>query len=133
MSTCRSKGGRSTIGGKTHYFRSKWESIYAHFLEFLKQSGEIEDWLYEPYTFWFLKIKRGVRSYKPDFKVMEKNGSHYWVEVKGYLDGKSRTKIKRLKKYYPEETLCLVQGEWFQKNTSFVLKYCENFGETERK
>jgi len=124
-----SKGGRSAIGGKNYYFRSRWENIYARFLEFLKLSGKIEDWFYEPTTFWFLRIKRGVRSYKPDFKVIQKDGTHYWVEVKGYLDSKSCTKIKRFKKYYPQEILCLVRRDWFQKNSAFVLQCCCKMGE----
>lgn len=109
------------IGGKKHFYRSKWEMNYARFLEFRKQSQEIKDWLYEPETFWFEKIKRGTRSYLPDFKIIEHDDSFYFVEVKGYMDQKSKTKLKRMKKYYPEIKIVLVQADWFKKNRNYKL------------
>jgi hypothetical protein len=105
-----------TIGGKRKYFRSKWEANFARYLEFLKKYGHIKDWDHEPQTFWFLQIKRGTRSYLPDFKVTENDGSHNWIEVKGYFDQKSNTKIKRFRKYYPQEKFRLVNSEWFKKH-----------------
>ena len=109
--------GWKLIGGNHHYFRSDWEVRYALHLECLKRKGLISEWFYEPKTFWFEDVKRGVRSYKPDFKIIQLDGSHYWVEVKGYMDGRSKTKLKRFKKYYPEETIILVDSAWFKKNT----------------
>jgi len=82
------------------FFRSAWEANYARYLNWLQSRGDIERWEYEPETFWFEAIKRGVRSYTPDFKVFEKGG-FYFVEVKGWLDPKSKTKLKRMKKYHP--------------------------------
>jgi hypothetical protein len=96
------KKGTVLIGGKEIYFRSGWEANIAAYYEWLKVKKEIKDWFYEPKTFWFLAIKRGVRSYKPDFLIIENNGKEYFDEVKGYMDSKSATKIKRMKKYYPE-------------------------------
>lgn len=95
----RCKGGRREDIGPM-YFRSAWEANYARYLNWLKARGEIEDWQYEPTTFWFEAIKRGVRSYKPDFLIFEKATS-YFVEVKGWMDAKSATKLKRMKKYHP--------------------------------
>src|SRR5687768_3513242 len=89
------------IGGIRKYFRSRWEANYARYLEWLKTNGEIVSWTHEPKTFWFEKIKRGTRSYLPDFCVIEKNGKEVYYEVKGYMDSKSKTKIKRMAKYYP--------------------------------
>jgi len=103
------------IGGKRKYYRSNWEFQYAKYLELLKNQGLIKDWEHEPQTFWFEKIKRGVRSYKPDFKVTLLDERHYWVEVKGYYDQRSRTTIKRFNKYYPKETLIVVDSTWFKK------------------
>jgi len=104
-----------TIGGKKKYFRSKWEANYARVLEYRKQRGEIAEWYHEPYTFWFEDIRRGTRSYLPDFKVVEPGGCHYWVEVKGYMDPKSRTKLKRFAKYYPKEKIVLIDSKWFKQ------------------
>ena len=112
--------GWRTIGERRIYFRSKWEWQYAVYLEFTKDREIIKEWEYESQTFWFEKIKRGVRSYKPDFKVIENDGSHYWVEVKGYMDTKSMTKIKRFKKFYPKEKLVVIDQKWFISNHCLV-------------
>ena len=56
------KAGWREIAGRRIYFRSRWEANYARYLQWLKDRGEIVDWEYEPETFWFEKIKRGVRS-----------------------------------------------------------------------
>ena len=84
------------------YFRSSWEANYARYLNWLKLNGGIFKWEYEPDTFWFNEIKRGTRSYLPDFKIWETETSEpYYVEVKGWMDEKSETKLKRMSKYYP--------------------------------
>lgn len=102
------------LGGKRFYAKSAWESNYAHYLHFLKGRGEIGDWEYEPRTFWFDKIRRGVRSYLPDFRVTLQNGVVQWHEVKGWLDSKSKTKLKRMTKYHPSETVILIGESWFK-------------------
>lgn len=116
--TFKAKQGWREVGGKNIYFRSEWEARYARYLQVLKENGHIQDWLHEPQTFWFEEIRRGTRSYLPDFKVIKPDGTHYWVEVKGYLDRKSRTKISRFRKYYPSETLVVVAEEWFNGKKS---------------
>lgn len=90
------------------YFRSSWEVVYARYLQWMKNRGMIKKWEYEKDTFWFKKIKRGVRSYTPDFKVFNNTGTIEYHEVKGWMDKKSKTKLGRIKKYYPEITLVLI-------------------------
>lgn len=98
------RGRRADLGDI--FFRSKWEANYARYLNWMKQRGEIHDWKYESKTFWFEKIRRGVRSYTPDFEVIDKPGAApRYVEVKGWMDPKSATKIKRMAKYYPDVVL----------------------------
>lgn len=92
------------------YFRSKWEANYALYLDFLMTHGEIGDWQYEPERFIFEEIKFGCRSYLPDFKVLNPNGSIEFHEVKGYMDGRSKTKLKRMAKYYPGVDLKVISG-----------------------
>lgn len=99
------KQGTITIADKTIYVKSGWEANVAAYYQFLKEQGQIADWEYEPKTFWFEKILRGVRSYKPDFRISEKNGGFTYIEVKGYMDAKSQTKLKRMAKYYPDVTI----------------------------
>ncbi len=104
------------IDGRKIFFRSNWEHKFAKHLQKLKELNSIQDWEHEPQTFWFNEIKRGVRSYMPDFKITHSDGSHYWVEVKGYMDAKSKTKIRRFKKYYPGEQLVVVDQKWFKEH-----------------
>jgi hypothetical protein len=98
----RVKSGTVTIGDKKIFARSSWEANVAAYLQFLKDATEIYDWQHEPDTFWFVKIKRGVRSYKPDFKIFNSDGTFYYEEVKGWMDPKSKTKLNRMRIYYPE-------------------------------
>jgi hypothetical protein len=122
----RGKKGKISIGGKTFYARSSWEANIAAYYQFLKDNGDIKDWEHEPKTFWFLEIKRGVRSYLPDFLITENNGKQKYVEVKGYMDAKSKTKIKRFAKYYPEYELILIQSKEYnaiKKNSGLIKNW----------
>lgn len=119
------KGGWRTIGGKRYHFRSKMEMNYARILQWEKEQALIEDWEYEPKEFWFEKIKRGVRSYKPDFKVVMKGGAHEWRETKGFHHKRGQTALKRMKKYYPGEKVVLVEYATFttlSKQLSKIIK-----------
>jgi len=97
----RTKGGRRQDLGGT-YFRSAWEANYARYLNWMKGRGEIHDWAYEADTFYFAHIKRGCRSYTPDFKVWDKpDSTPRYVEVKGWMDQKSKTKLARMARFFP--------------------------------
>jgi len=117
------------VGEKRCYFKSKWEHRYALYLDWLVEMGSIADWAYEPKTFWFEGVKCGCVSYKPDFYVIEWNREkNYWVEVKGYMDPKSATKIKRFRKYFPDERLLVVDKKWFSKNTPKLKGIIKDWG-----
>lgn len=105
-----------TIGGKRFYAKSLWEQNYAHYLEFLKSQGNIMDWEYEPETFWFEGIRRGTNNYKPDFRVTHNDGSIEYREVKGFFDKKSKTKIRRMKKYHPKVPIKVLGEKWWKKH-----------------
>ena len=122
-----SNKGWRVVGHRKICFKSGWEVNFAIFLQFLKEKYQIQEWLYEPETFWYNNIKRGVRSYKPDFKIIRNDGSHYWAEVKGYMDAKSNTKIKRFRKYYPEEELFIIDKAWFIKQQQRLPRLCESW------
>ncbi|MBM3606202.1 MAG: hypothetical protein FJX25_16200 [Alphaproteobacteria bacterium] len=98
------------IGGKRVFFRSRWEANYARYLEWLRCHGQIAYWEHEPETFWFENIKRGVRSYLPDFLVTEPDGAKAYHEVKGWMDSRSKTTISRFKKYYPQHKLIVIDA-----------------------
>jgi hypothetical protein len=108
--------GWRTIGIQRIYFRSKSEANYAYYLEWLANQKTIMGWLHEPKTFWFEGIKRGCVSYLPDFQVLNYDGTSYWVEVKGWMDAKSKTKIRRFRKYFPQEKLVVIDETWFRAN-----------------
>lgn len=75
--------------------RSGWENNVLLWLNHKKIK-----WEYEPQVFYFEEIKRGTRGYTPDIWLPKEN---IWIEVKGYLSSVDKTKIKRFKKYYPDE------------------------------
>lgn len=108
MDRTRWRAGWRTIGGKRNYYRSRWEANYARYLEFLKRAGAVLEWRHEPRTFWFEGIRRGVRSYLPDFEVVYPGGRTEYHEVKGWFDPKSRTKLRRMAKYHPDVVVRVV-------------------------
>ncbi len=109
----RCRGGRrEDIGNR--YFRSAWEANYARYLHWLVERKEIASWEYECKTFEFTSIKRGTRSYTPDFKVTATDGTYVWHEVKGWMDQPSRTRLDRMARYYPDEQVIVVDAAWFK-------------------
>lgn len=99
------------VGGKRFYARSLWEANYARYLQFLKErTGEVKEWDHEPETFWFDGLKRGCVSYLPDFKVLRWDGTYEYHEVKGWMDARSVTKIKRMAKYFPQVKLVVIDS-----------------------
>lgn len=108
------KKGWYDINGKRIFFRSKWEANYALYLDFLVKYKQIKKWFYEKDVFMFDKIKFGTRSYRPDFKVYNNDKDFEYHEVKGYMDAGSKTKIKRMAKYYPKVKLIIIDGEVYE-------------------
>lgn len=128
----RSLNGWYVINNKRFYFRSSWEVNYARYLEWLLNKGDIIKWEYEPDVFWFEKIKRGVRSYLPDFKITNKNGTFEYHEVKGWMDDKSKTKIKRMKLYYPKIKLIIIEKDSYKSVKQYERMYPEAVKEEKR-
>lgn len=123
--TC--KQGWRTIGGVKKYYRSIWEANYGRYLDFLKTHNQIKEWAHEPDVFWFEAIKRGVRSYLPDFKVTINDNKIEYHEVKGWMDSRSKTKIKRMAKYYPDVKLIVIETKKYNalksKLSSFIKEW----------
>lgn len=92
------------------FVRSGWE---ANAVRFFNGQTDIKLVEYEPYTFSFTSFGHlhGTVSYTPDLKVNTTDGKYFWIEVKGgWLRSQDKTKLRRFKKYYPEEfkKLCAV-------------------------
>lgn len=126
------KAGWREIGGQRNYFRSRWEANYARYLQWLKDRGEISDWKYEPETFWFDAIRRGVRSYKPDFRVWENDGSSKLHEVKGWMDSRSKTTLSRMAKYHPSEQILLIDGRQYRTIRIKVMRLIPEWEDSAR-
>jgi hypothetical protein len=93
--------------------RSSWEANFIRVLNMYKIEFD-----FEPTVFPF-PIKRGTKGYTPDFLLRRNNE---WVEIKGYLDDKSKVKLKRFKRYYPDEfsTLTCVIGKYSNDAKNFM-------------
>lgn len=126
-SNCR--GGRREDLNNT-YFRSSWEANYARYLNLLAAK-----WEFEPKTFYFEGIRRGVMSYTPDFYLPEKDK---WIEVKGWFQSKAKTALKRFYKYYPDEAkkLTIVVDKLYGKNhqtaSSLGIENIESYSDIEK-
>ena len=57
-------------------------------------------WEYESKRFYFKESIDGVASYQPDFYLSEFDK---WIEVKGWMDEKSKTRLRLFEEQYPEE------------------------------
>lgn len=100
---------RTRDGQKIH-MRSGWERTYASRLDELVECGKILKWQYEAETFVFIAVERGTRTYLPDFKVWLPDGSTEYHEVKGWMDAKSKTKLRRMAKYFPHITVKVISN-----------------------
>lgn len=121
------KGGWRNIGGVKKYYRSRWEANYARYLQWLQEKGEILSWTHEPKVFWFDGVKRGTVSYLPDFCVVEKNGEEAYHEVKGWMDKRSATKLKRMKKYHPCVRIVLITAKEYKAISAAVSRIIKDW------
>ncbi len=119
-------GKRADLGNR--YFRSAWEANVARYLNWLVANGQLFKWEYEPDTYWFEHVKTGSRSYKPDFKLWDNEDSapYYW-EVKGWMDQKSRTKLKRMARYYPDVKVFLISRQEYHSIANKVGSIIEGW------
>lgn len=118
-------GKREDLNGL--FVRSSWEANYARYLNWLKSIGEIDDWEYEADCFVFEAIKRGTRSYTPDFKIYNTDDTIIYHEVKGWMDSKSKTKLKRMAKYYPEVEIVLIDEDAYRAIEKDVRMFIPNW------
>ncbi len=107
------QAGWREIGGRRIHCRSRSEANYGRYLEWLRARGDIKDWAHEPETFWFDGVRRGCVSYKPDYTVTENSGRVVRHEVKGWMDDKSRVKLKRMAKYHPNIVILVITSETY--------------------
>lgn len=93
--------------------RSKWETNYGLYLDFLLKNGEIKSWEYEPERYKFVmtegNYKVEIGTYLPDFRITENNGKVWVAEIKGFKQG--MRKIQRMRKYFPEIEVRIIEAK----------------------
>lgn len=120
----RTKSGkRADIG---IFVRSSWEANYARYLNWLVSLKQIKSWQYEEKTFEF-PVKKGSKFYTPDFTVINNNASVEYHEVKGWMDQKSKTKLRRMAKYFPAIKLVLIDEPVYKEIKTKVSKMVANW------
>ena len=65
-------------------------------------------------------MKRGCVSYLPDFKVTYPDGAIEYHEIKGWMDDRSKTKIKRMAKYHPDVKLIVIDSKSYKRIASLM-------------
>ena len=118
------KGMREDIG---IYVRSSWEANYARYLNIRLKCNKIVGWRYEPKRFTFDDIKRGTRSYLPDFEVTCLDGSVEYHEVKGYWTQRGKTAVKRFRKRYPAIKLLIIDRVKYSRIKRHLAHKIENW------
>jgi len=110
---------------KSITFRSSWEHRVAKMLEFMVDHHAIQKWTYEQKTFHFDQVKKGNMAYIPDFWVLFNDNTEAILEVKGYMDQRSGTKLKRFLQFYPDQNLILIcnHKNFYEFMTKYKLSY----------
>lgn len=114
------RGKRADLGGQ--FFRSAWEANYARYLNYLVGIGHIKHWSYEPNTFIFDKVTRGVRSYTPDFFVVEASGWESYHEVKGWITNRSIVTWRYFAKFYSQYNLKIIDAADYKVIDGFAAE-----------
>lgn len=116
----------------TYSFRSATEANFARILQYHNIT-----WKYEERAFTFDGYKTKPFVYIMDFEItgaVKKNKKNTYeglqigfYEIKGYMDARSRNKLRRLKKCHPEEfkTTCVVLYSKYKKKD---IEFCEKLG-----
>lgn len=112
-----------------YFFRSKTEANMARIFNYLGVS-----WEYEQKKFKFPGYKRKPWAYLMDFEITKSNTlakevglTEGWIEVKGYMNGSSRNKLRRLKKEYPDDfnkTIVIL----YRRSDKKAIEFCNKLG-----
>lgn len=103
------------INGKDYTFKSTWEVEIAKRLQSLLDNGYIYSWDYESKHFNFQDMKRGIRSYCPDFEVVLADQTCLYIEVKGWKMPTSMKRIEMFRERYPHVKFYLIDDKEYGK------------------
>jgi len=113
------------IDGRTIYFPNKMEANYFRLLVFLKANREVLDFDYQPPEFDFrpFGITKGIVSYRSDFRVEDFTTIlSYFVELKGYIGPDHKTKMNRMRKFYPNIKIKVIDYQAYKELAAQVGK-----------
>lgn len=116
------KGKRPDLGDDV--FRSATE---ANFARILAKKGV--EYKFEQRTFFFHDYKVKPFQYTPDFQI-DKGDDEFpagWYEIKGYMDGPSKSKLKRFRINYPEEAAKMIVVLYRQSDKK-AIAFCKQQG-----
>jgi len=95
------KKGRKIFGGTTKWYQYKqikvqgtYELRACFILDAMKFNSYIKDWSYANDRFQYIDVTGKQRLYLPDFKIIKEDGSHFYVETKGYSTPTDEVKWK---------------------------------------
>jgi hypothetical protein len=119
------KGVRKDIH-PTYNFKSATEANFARILNYLGLQ-----WKYEERAFSFSEYKTKPHVYIMDFEILDSDGviglPAGFYEIKGYMTGSARQKLRRLKQNYKEEasrTTVVIYNKYKKED----IKFCESLG-----
>lgn len=110
------KDGPALDLGDGNHYRSTWERNIARLMEAFGIEAS-----YEPKRFYFREIHE---SYLPDWRlrgvevaVGKEFYSEVYIELKGYLDNKSKRQLRNIKKYYSKKgvMVILIDSDQYQR------------------
>ena len=74
--------------------------------------------MYEPEKFEWMPPPAKKRKYTPDFKIIRKDGSYFFVEFKGFFRPTDQIKMRAMKTQHPEIDIRFV----FMDSKKFISK-----------
>lgn len=114
----RQFAGHRIIGGKRIYFPNKMEANLYRYYHFLQQHKSIANFQFQPNPFDFRSygIKRGITTYRPDFLIINNDGSCEYIEAKGFMDKASKTKLNRMRSHFPRIRIRVIDYPDYRKD-----------------
>ena len=87
------------LKGRVHLYKGKKMASHSEVV-FAQTCDSLNiPWQYEPESFEWVPP---LAMYTPDFKIECEDGSYFWIEYKGYLRDKEKTKMREIRKQRPD-------------------------------
>jgi hypothetical protein len=113
----------AVIAGKVWHFDSQYEKNYALYLQYLKEKGEIVDYIKNTTTFPFTEkatyvirsVLRFISGYRPDFIVFYADDRYEIHEIKGWKNEKMHAQLEQMEKDYPALSVKIIDKEFIKR------------------